>query len=182
MCNTRKFLSPKCGCPIWVPFKCVSCNFIPHMCPICAPCTCVPYLWVLHKNHHGVTKAQEIFTILLRTELLFRDKDMSWPTIRVNCYGDDHVTHLERADEGWHTQRHYLVVQLVRSRRSEDWARSRSDGARYFTALAGARGEVRWGQARVRHPLRDNSPLSFFIPSFHFPACKLDVTQRRAST
>jgi hypothetical protein len=56
-------------------------------------------------------------------------------------------THLERAIEGWQTERHYLVVKFVRGRRSEDCVRSRSAGrsvgARYFTALAGARGEVR---------------------------------------
>ena len=52
-------------------------------------------------------------------------------------------TRLERAVEGWHTQRHYLVVKFVRGRRSEHCVRSRPDGARYFTALAGAGGEVR---------------------------------------
>jgi len=77
------------------------------------------------------------------TDPLVRDKDMSGHIISVNCCGDDHMTHLERTVERWHTQRHYLVVKFVRNRRSEDCARSRSDGARYFTALAGARGEVR---------------------------------------
>jgi hypothetical protein len=45
-----------------------------------------------HINHHGVTQAQEIFTILVqRTERLVRDKYMCGPTIPINCYGDDHL-------------------------------------------------------------------------------------------
>jgi hypothetical protein len=112
---------------------------------------------------------------------LVRDKDMGGLIIRINCYGDDHLScetvwekHLERAVEGWHTWRYYLAVKFVKSSLSEDCARSRSDGARYFTALAGARGEVRWGQARVRHPLRDNSSLSVFLTS-SLPLSDLEV-------
>jgi hypothetical protein len=133
-------------------------------------CVCVfVYVWVCvcvyvcvcvsHINQHGVTQAQEIFTILQRTDRLVRDKDMSGPIMRIKCYGDGHLrcetvleTRFDRAVGGWHTRRHHLVVKSVSGRRSEDCARSRPAGRRtvfHGTYWCTRRGQVRADQGEA---------------------------------
>jgi hypothetical protein len=155
MCNTRKFLSPKCVCPVWDPFKCVSCNCVPHMCPmyLCTISACVP-----HINHHGFTQTHKISTIPQRTDRLVRDKDMSGPIISINCYGDGHLScETVFGDTSWAcgrrtAHRATLLGSEVCERPSVGGLRQKPTGWRtvfHGTCWCTRRGQLRAGQGEA---------------------------------